>query len=424
MTLTDAQLAAALRELPGPPPPSTEFWRRLDLELADADLAEPSIAEARSSAVTAMNPGARRPRLRWSLLAAVASLVVLLVAAAVVTDRDRPSQPSGRPDTVISDPRSIDLDPFRNGAPEWPPGGTPAFLVFDLDRLPQGWTAVQEGGGSSLASDTDSIVPAFQWHAVLTDERGRQLLLLVSPLSMTDTAAAPRATTPGGTSVEVRGHSAAWTNGALEWEERPGSYASLTQYAGSGTRLTPAEILAVALALVPEDATSPVSMPAAVTVPDGAVFSGSIDGRPWYAAMQPGGASMVARLGGTAAATNGAPNSTGGIDEAASVVVVADPSGVLIAGRGPVGTTTVQVVLSDGTDVDLPTATFGSTPWFAVPIPHGLDVTALVALDGAGNEIGRTKVPAYSPFTVGSARFADPLGQVDLGAAPIEVALG
>ena len=282
MTPTDADLDDALRRLPTPPP-APAFWQRLDAALAASDEqtanTEPHIAGG--SADVAVIDHRHHPARRQQLIAAAAALVALLVTASVITGRDHRRHPAGaqRPDSVLTDRRAISLDPWLTGAPEWPPNGAPQFLIFDVDRLPGGWTASQVGGGASLYPIADLSGVTYQWHAVLTDREGRQLLLVVSPV-------APVSISPPSTN-DVRGHQASWENSVLSWEERPGVYATLTTYAAPTGALAEADVVALARLLSPIEATGPAQpSQRPLATPDDAGFSGTINGHPWYAVLQ------------------------------------------------------------------------------------------------------------------------------------------
>lgn len=403
MKLTDAEIADALRSLPAPA--ATErFWQELE-RLFVNDLGEHGSITDGTAVLVTENPARRRSVAIKRVLLAAAVVVALLLVADVIAGRS-PSPPASpaRPSVQLHDPRAISLDPWLDSAPQWPPGEPQRYLVFNLDRLPAGWTAGGLTGGAALAPSAQS----YSWQVILSDAAGDRVAVYVAGIP--GLAGPPF---PGERVLDIRGHEASWTSpGHLSWLETPETLVSMQPVNDLATALDVDQLADLARQLVPVEAVPDMSArDSALVVPDSASFAGTIDGHPWYGAIQPGGQSMLVRQA-DATAIVGRSSTTP--DDTTQLGVVGSPDGIVVFGRTPPNATTVRVLLSDSTSIGLPTVQAANNRWFVAPIPNGLDVVALEPLDAAGTALGHTDVPAYPTFVAGEASYGRPLGDIDL----------
>lgn len=367
------------------PAPSDRFWSNLHEQLvgsAAQSLAGPLVAGADLVDVfdrDRPNSGHRRIR-----LVAAAAAIVLIIAGLTTYSLGRPDTlaPADRGNGVITDPTTIDLDPWRPAdyMQQADVGGP--YEVFDLTRLPIGW---QTDPRLTTPTGTDSVAPDnpvdWSWSAVLDAPNGVTWVLFVQ--------ATRQGTSPNvegiGDRVKVRG-----TDGLVVADERTLRWAErdvLIEVRWPETEQAE-DALALANALVPtavDDLTQPPATGERMSEPQPPLLAGMIDGVEWWVDTRPTAltnaeSTLSLIVGGAIQGSGGGPVPVTGFGD------------VGLPGRGRVhfGRTTadlgsIRVVLADQTTVILPVAREDTdTTVFAVPLPFGLDIVSIdyLASDG------------------------------------------
>lgn len=218
--------------------------------------------------------------------------------------------------------------------------------------------------------------------------------------------------------LKVRGHDGFANNTVLSWQETDSVAATIMSFDEEDHR---DEEIALADSLVAVDvAELPGSAPADVSVqrPDNSLIElqGTINGRGWWVEVKTAPPLSISM------SVDGW-SSGGGFDRAdiasstitrLGLSVSGVPGGVIVYGFAPASVDHVRLELSDHVTIDIPIYTWTGGTAFAVPIPDGLDATAIAYLDAAGVVLHRTLLPAFPIPTIGSlggdSAFGDPTG--------------
>ena len=416
---SDESLGPMLATLSPPPPTRDRFWEDLTVHLVEHSSSglAPWATDGRPPSVLARvqthRPSRRRP-LRVMLLIA-APLVLVVTGLVWLSSRDKSSpagpgpdqtQPtvvdSGRPNQTITRPDALDLDPWLINAPAWPPRPAGPYLVFDVNKLPSGWTVKSVTSGNTLR--IPFIAGSYRWTAELDSPGGEQFIVNIS----NDLPRAPLADSP--TPVDVRGHDGTQSDFAIDWNETD-TVSAEVRAADRASRQSALDLANALVTTTVDDLTgepipdapevvSPVSQPN--------TLQGSIGKLPWFVGVDsPGTGDMFLYLDGRLSVGS---FSTAGADQPSTpyfdVEFAGVHAGVMIVGTAPASVASVRAELSDVTTIDLPIAPRIGGTAFAVPVPDGLDLVAVDFLDTQGTVVHRMLVPIFQHHTLGSLNFA------------------
>jgi hypothetical protein len=374
------------------PDPGPTFWNDLHEHLVAAD---PHVGAA-TTVVVLPTERDRSPFAHRRLLAVAAVLVVVVagLAAFRLVRRDDP-RPANRVDVVIDDPHAIDLDDLRRDDRGYEPDPSGPYLVYAFPE-------VEAAGGEVVGSgydirDTNGTWD-WRWFGAITLEQDplrAWQLFIGSPETGT-------AQLPSGDPLTVRGRpgvqSGDDSNPSVTWIE-DGQRVQLHWMSDEPFDLD--ETLSLAASFERVEIDGPLELP--VIDSGGGPFvrdesspmGGTIDGHEWWIDTSPQDDEAVDSttivVDGSLASSMGGPE--GGAMRMTTTLVWG--RGRFYAGVVDGDLASVGVVLSDGNVVTLPAVDQGDTTLWVVPIPVGLDVTAIELRHADGSEPKVIRVPIY-----------------------------
>ena len=340
--------------------------------------------------------GARR---RPSLALAAAVVAALGIAGFIaIKTRSEPMHPqspttevtpTGRSNGALTDPHDVDFTQWLAGAPSWPPGQPTDYLVFDVSAL-TGWTQLDAIGGHQIGDG-----PSYVWDSNVNDPSGRQFHLTIS-----NSALLPYVVT--GEPVEINGVDGVAGQGEVSWPLDATHTATVVEFGTTDPERAVALARQLTTSTVP--ALTGVKVGGAPIAPDAAAaFSGTVDGVAWSASATPDSTTFIVDRTTSGTLGGGPSHRLAGSGVAISEMGNNGPC-VPVAGYLPNADTFVQLVLSDGITIGLPTQPLDDgEQWFAVCLPYALDAVAIhVSTSGSTTPI---VYPLDAPFmrpTVGT----------------------
>lgn len=412
----DEQVRSALATLTTPPS-RDDFWTDLQRLLVEAaDHTQPHSVQSTSvpgSRAVDVRSVPERTRRSLGLVVGLVAVFALVAAGLIwIAGRGRvePTEPTPasvapqptiplvpRESASITDPHSIDLDPWLTGAPVWPTTSGGPYLVFDMATLPAGWALDSVAGGTPIAGT--GLPPTWGWHAIVTSPAGVQYAIGLSEKDILSTSS-------DNPTVTVRGHEGTAGANYVSWDETDDIVASVNAF-DEGNHQAEAIALAEALETMYVDQL-PTEQRAEIAIqkPDDSLLQlrGTISGRAWWLEVK------TAPPLSTDIGVEGSSSGTGFSTPEDAPLTISDlqlsvsgvPGGVLLFGTAPSALQRVRVELSDDVTIELPVYTWTNGSAFAVPIPDGLDAAAIAYLDSSGDVLHRTLLPEFAIPTTGN----------------------
>ena len=271
------------------------------------------------------------------------------------------TNPLGRPDGAITDPRSVDFGMWIDRSLKWPIGQPSAYLVFDTGL--QGWTQLDETGAHTIGDG-----PSYTWSSNVNDPGGRQF-----HVSISDSERQPR--TADGEQIDINGSAGVASNGEVSWPIDTTHTGTVIEFGTTETAR------AVALARQLHTTTIP-ALPGAnppdptITTDPADGFAGVVNGVPWSAAATPDEVRFTVDR--TSSITFGGDATHRIANQPDAVTAVGSNLCVLISSYLDSEQTTVQLILSDGTTINLPTQPLDNGEyWFGACLPYELDAVSV-----------------------------------------------
>jgi hypothetical protein len=345
---------------------------------------------ARQLRLTATPGGSNEPRRRGLLVAAAVVVTVgvggLMWAqqsreepAATAPPAPAPTVPDVRRSGSIDDPKAIDFSAWIAQAPAWPPGQPSQYLVFDIAAL-AGWTQLDQTGGHQIGDGA-----SYQWWSNVNDPEGTQFNVSISN-SVRYTSDAT------GDVVDINGVDGNLGEGAVSWSLDDTHTATVVEFGTVDTD----RAVALARELTTTTAQSISSRDPQIATgvradPGTAVFSGTVDDVRWSISGTPDETRFVI--------DNIADTTIGNGHSLDSIQITESGDNdfcVFVAGVVPETDATVQLVLSDNTNITLPTQPLANGQWFGACLPYALDAVAVEVI--AANDAQPVRHELNSPY--------------------------